>query len=263
MQIKKHSNLLLVYLYIALTVSILASFIGPLVLEKTPASVWVGTAIATVGATFLAAIPAYIVAGGLVGIVRMPRAIHKLAVFSSYLLAGTPSIIIGIVGFLVFSNYLGFGWSILSAMLTLVLLLFPTLTTAFIQMLTPMHSRYFESARSYGIGRSEFLLKMIPSMKFASVIEVLTFGWARSLGDTAAVMLTCGAVLEMPGSLFDSVRLLNYHIYLLAMEEPGGMLEAKSLSFIVIIMLLVLLFVPRYIFSLWTKRNSVLCQSAA
>lgn len=258
MQIRKHSSLLLVYLYIALTISILVSFIGPLALEKTPASIWVGTVIATVGATLLASIPAYIVAGGLVGIVRLPVIVHKLAVFSSYLLAGTPSIIVGIIGFLVFSSYLGFGWSLLSAMLTLVLLLFPTLTTAFIQMLAPMQSRYFESAKSYGTSRLDFLLRMIPSMKFASIIEVLTFGWARSLGDTAAVMLTCGAVLEMPDSLLDSTRLLNYHIYLLAMEEPGGMLEAKSLSFIVLVLLLILLFVPRYLFSLWTKRISVI-----
>jgi ABC-type phosphate transport system permease subunit len=77
------------------------------------------------------------------------------------------------------------------------------------------------------------------------IIDSLTLGWATSLGDTAAVMLTCGALTTFPESIMDSVRLINFHIYLLAMDIPGGMPEARSLSLLLILFLLFLFITPR------------------
>lgn len=238
-------NQWLLWLNLMLTAVMLASFVAPLTLETTTAGIVVGTLFTTVGAVLIAAVPAYLMGGVLSGILKAPGWMRQLVFLSAYVLAGMPSIIIGIIGFLVFCNLLGFGWSMLSAMLTLLLLLYPTMVTAFTQMLTPLGNRYTLLARSTGVGPVEFQFRMVPKLFPKEITEVLVLGWATSLGDTAAVMLTCGALTEFPQSVMDSVRLLNYHIYLLAMEIPGGMVEARTLSLLLILFLLILLALPR------------------
>lgn len=237
----------ILWLYMLMTVSILISFIKPLHFETTTAGILVGTVITTVGAVLIAGLPAYLVAGVMAGIIRLPYWLHAITSISVYILAGMPSIILGIIGFLLFCNTLGFGWSMLSAMLTLLLLLYPTLVTAFTQTLRSFTKRYGATAKSFEIDRLEFLFRLVPSIQKGKLTEVLVLGWATSLGDTAAVMLTCGALTEFPQSILDSVRLINYHIFLLAMEVPGGMPEARSLSLVLIIFLLFLFITPRLI----------------
>ncbi len=235
----------LLWFYLLLTGSIIAALVKPLEFEHTTAGIIVGTIITTVGAVLLAAVPAYLVAGVLAGVIRLPRWLQSLTSVSVYILAGMPSIILGIIGFLLFSIALGFGWSMLSAMLTLLLLLYPTLVTAFANVLRPFNARYGQAAASFGVGPLELLFRLSPAYQKGKILEVLILGWATSLGDTAAVMLTCGALTAFPDSLLDSVRLLNFHIYLLAMDVPGGMPEARSLSLLLIIFLLLLFIVPR------------------
>jgi phosphate transport system permease protein len=233
------------WLYLLMTASIITAFFRPLEFEHTTLGILVGTVITTVGAVLLAALPAYLVAGVMAGIIRLPNWLQSMTAVSVYILAGMPSIILGIIGFLLFCNALRFGWSMLSAMLTLLLLLYPTLVTAFSQMLRPFNERFGKAAESFGVGPLEFLFRLAPAYQKDKIVDVLILGWATSLGDTAAVMLTCGALTSFPESIMDSVRLINYHIFLLAMEVPGGMPEARSLSLLLIIFLLFLFIVPR------------------
>jgi phosphate transport system permease protein len=235
------------WLYLLLTASIIISFIKPLQFEYTTAGIIVGTIITTVGAVLISALPAYLVAGVMAGIIRLPYWLQSMTSVSVYILAGMPSIILGIIGFLLFCNTLGFGWSMLSAMLTLILLLYPTLVTAFSQLLRPFNQRYGMAAKSFDVGPLEFLFRLSPAYQKGKILDALILGWATSLGDTAAVMLTCGALTDFPQSIMDSVRLLNFHIFLLAMDIPGGMPEARSLSLLLILFLLFLFVTPRLV----------------
>ena len=235
----------ILWLYMLLTVSIIATFVKPLQFEHTTAGIIVGTIFTTVGAVLIAALPAYLIAGVMAGIVRLPNWLQSITAVSVYILAGMPSIILGVIGFLLFVNALGFGWSMLSAMLTLILLLYPTLVTAFCQILRPFNQRYGMAAKSFDVGPLEFLFRLSPAYQKGKILDALILGWATSLGDTAAVMLTCGALTAFPESIMDSVRLINFHIFLLAMDIPGGMPEARSLSLLLIFFLLFLFLVPR------------------
>ncbi|MBK1633955.1 hypothetical protein CKO31_25160 [Thiohalocapsa halophila] len=235
----------LLWLYLLLTVSVLATFFKPLEFEHTTAGIIVGTVIVTVGAVLIAALPAYLIAGVMGGIIHLPSWLQSLTAVSVYILAGMPSIILGIIGFLLFVNAFGFGWSMLSAMLTLIMLLYPTLVTAFSQLLRPFNQRYGMAAKPFGVGPLELLFRLSPAYQKGKVLDALILGWATSLGDTAAVMLTCGALTAFPESIMDSVRLINFHIFLLAMDIPGGMPEARSLSLLLTIFLLFLFIAPR------------------
>ncbi len=236
----------LLYLYIGLTI-VLISALWPesFQLNHTPIALWVSTAIVTLCATFAALLPAYLSAAVVTGFYHAPL-FQRCALLILYLLAGMPSIIIGVAGFITFSYGLGLGWSMLSAILTLVFLLAPTLATAFIQLLNQAHSDHYALARGLDMSRTYFLFIWLPTLKKEALVDTLLLGWSRALGDTAAIMLTCGAVMATPTSLLDPVRLINYHIYLLAMEVPGGFTEAQSIALLQIIMI-ALLFIPRWL----------------
>lgn len=235
----------LMWLYIGLTISLVVSLSGPMHFEKTTSGIVFGTIFTIVGSVLVAILPAYLVSIVLADIFPVNRKLSKAVSFSAYILAGMPSIILGIIGFLVFCSALGFGWSILSAMLTLTLLLYPTLVVAFTQMLKPLKNQYLCLSKSHGVTPLEFAFVVIPGFSKRKFLEIIVLGCATALSDTAAVMLTCGALTGFPDSIFDSVRLINYHIYLQAMEVPGGMPEAKSLSLSLVIALIVMLLIPK------------------
>lgn len=221
-------------LYLLFTVAFLSCFVGSFSITRTPASVIVGTLYTAVGSTLVALPPAYLMAGALSGALEFSPRLKGLVSYTVFLLAGMPSIVYGIIGFTLFCRIAGFGWSILSATLTLALLLIPTLTTGLVQVFKPLVDRYQGLNRSLGIGEAEFLFYYIPKLRGRNILVLLQLGWSRAVADTAAVMLTCGAVLEMPASVYDSVRVISYHIYLLAMDEPGGMPEARALSLLMV-----------------------------
>lgn len=230
----------LLFLYVALNVAFVLSFVGAFSLHRTPISILVGTLLVTVGSVAVAVVPAYLMAGVLSGILRFSPRVERLVAFSVYLLAGMPSIFYGIVGFVLFCQVLGMGWSILSASLTLALMLVPLLITAFVQILGPMNAQYRQLVRSLDIAMPAFLFLLIPRHRLRSLLGTLQLSWSRAIAETAAVMLTCGVVLDMPRSAYDSVRVLSYHIYILAMDEPGGMPEAKTLSMLLVLVLVAL-----------------------
>lgn len=246
----------LLWAYLALTVVFIGFFVGPVVIKTTTLGIVVGTLVVTVGAALIAFFPAYLLAGVLANIMPAPPAVRVMAQLSSYILAAMPSIILGVIGFLVFCNLLGLGWSMLSAMLTLLLLLYPTMVTAFLQVLAPLRERYLQHAKACGVGPLEFQFRLMLKMNRKQLFEVFVLGWATSLGDTAAVMLTCGALTGFPSSLLDSVRLINYHIYILAMDTPGGMIEAKSLSLLLLLALVSILVLPRVALVVYQKRTA-------
>jgi phosphate transport system permease protein len=228
----------LLFLYLLFTVAFLSCFVGVFSVERTPVSVILGTLYVAVGSVAVALLPAYLMAGVLSGALRFPAWLHHLVSYAVFLLAGMPSIIYGVIGFVLFCQILGFGWSILSATLTLALMLIPTLTTGLVQVFKPLVQRYEPLNRSLGIRPVAFLFLYLPKFRGSSIVALLQLGWARAVADTAAVMLTCGVVLEMPQSVYDSIRVISYHIYLLAMEEPGGLPEARTLSLLLVVALI-------------------------
>lgn len=223
---------------VAFTVIFLSCFVGGLTVNRTPASVLLGTLYVAVGSVVAALIPAYLMAGVLSGALKFSPWLHGLVSYAVFLLAGMPSIIYGVIGFVFFCRVLGFGWSILSATLTLALMLVPTLSAGLVQVFRPLVQRYENLNRSLGIRPASFLFFYIPRFRGSSILALMQLGWSRAVADTAAVMLTCGVVLKMPQSVYDSIRVISYHIYLMAMDEPGGFPEARTLSLLLVLVLI-------------------------
>lgn len=133
-------------------------------------------------------------------------------------LAGVPSIIFGLFGFLLFVVVLGFGWSILSGGLSLAAMILPTIIRTSEEALRSVPVSYREVAISLGATRWQVASRSVIPYALPGILTGLILGIGRSIEETAVVIFTAGSAVQMPTSLFDSSRTLAVHFYILARE---------------------------------------------
>jgi phosphate transport system permease protein len=147
---------------------------------------------------------------------RLMRIIH----FGTESLAGVPSIIFGLFGFVFFVITLGFGWSILSGGLTLAFMILPTVIRTSEEAIKAVPFSYREVALSLGASRWETILKVVLPSAVPGIVTGVILSVGRAMEETAVVIFTAGSSLAhaIPKSIFDGTRTLAVHIYLLARE---------------------------------------------
>ncbi|MBI4725913.1 phosphate ABC transporter permease PstA [candidate division TA06 bacterium] len=138
--------------------------------------------------------------------------------FGADCLAGIPSIIFGLFGFILFVTILQMGWSLLAGALTLALMILPTIIRTTEEAIKAVPLSYREVSYSLGATRWQTVRKVILPNALPGILTGIMLGVGRSLGETAAVIFTAGASLRIPASVFDSVRTMAVHFYLLARE---------------------------------------------
>lgn len=159
--------------------------------------------------------------------------------FFTEILAGIPSIIFGLFGFSFFVIFLNFGWSIMSGGLTLAIMILPTLIRATEESLKTVPMAYREGSLSLGASKLQTIIKVIIPSCLPGILTGLILGIGRAIGETAAVILTCGSNLKMPTSLFDSTRTLSVHLYTLSSEGISLEKTFATASLLIIIVLII------------------------
>jgi len=138
--------------------------------------------------------------------------------FGTDCLAGIPSIIFGLFGYIFFVTTLRMGWSILSGGLTLAFMILPTIIRTSEEAIRAVPASYREVSFSLGATRWQTVRKVVLPNALPGIVTGVMLGIGRSIGETAAVIFTAGASLRMPHSIFDSVRTMSVHFYILARE---------------------------------------------
>jgi phosphate transport system permease protein len=156
------------------------------------------------------------------------------------ILAGVPSIVFGLFGNALFCKTLGLGFSLLSGGLTLACMVLPILvrtTELGLRMVPPDWRR---GAAALGISRGTALVQVILPAAMPAVVAGLMLGIGRVAAETAALIFTSGYVDRMPGSLFDSGRVLAVHIFDLTMNVSGGEAHAYASALVLVAALIVI-----------------------
>ncbi|MDI6739533.1 MAG: phosphate ABC transporter permease PstA [Candidatus Edwardsbacteria bacterium] len=138
--------------------------------------------------------------------------------FGTDCLAGIPSIIFGLFGFIFFVTTLRMGWSILSGGLTLAFMILPTIIRTTEEAVRAVPRSYREVSFSLGATRWQTVWKVVLPNALPGIVTGVMLGVGRSIGETAAVIFTAGSSLRLPSSLFDSTRTMAVHFYILARE---------------------------------------------
>jgi phosphate transport system permease protein len=144
--------------------------------------------------------------------------VTKIIRFGTDCLAGIPSIIFGLFGYIFFVTILGMGWSMLSGGLTLAIMILPTIIRTSEEAIRSVPQAYREVSCSLAATNWETVYKVVLPNALPGIMTGVMLGIGRSIGETAAVIFTAGSSLMMPHSLNDSVRTMSVHFYLLARE---------------------------------------------
>ncbi len=144
--------------------------------------------------------------------------ISRVIRFGTDCLAGVPSIIFGLFGFVFFVIYLNFGWSILSGGLTLAAMILPTIICTTEEAIKGIPYSYREVSYSLGGTKWQTVTRAILPNAMPGIFTGIILSVGRSIGETAAVILTAGSSLVMPTSLFSPIRTMAVHFYILARE---------------------------------------------
>ena len=176
----------------------------------------VATLAASVGALVIA-VPLG-VAGALFVRFYAPAPLARLYRGIVALLAGIPSVVFGLWGLTVLvpliARWQPPGSSLLAAMLILALMVLPTIALTSESALASVPQGWLNAASALGLSRKGIVLGVaLPAARSGIVSGTLLAG-ARALGETMAVLMVAGNVVQMPGSLFDSVRVLTANIAL-------------------------------------------------
>jgi phosphate ABC transporter permease subunit PstA len=168
---------------------------------------------------------------------RLTRVIR----FGAECLAGVPSIIFGLFGFVFFVITLGFGWSILAGGLTLAFMILPTVIRTSEEAIKAVPPGYREVSLSLGATKWETTRKVVLSSALPGILTGVILGVGRSISETAAVIFTAGSSLStiIPTSLFDGTRTLSVHFYTLAREGISADKAYATATVLVIAILII------------------------
>lgn len=172
-------------------------------------------------------------------------------------LAGLPSIVLGLFGNAFFCIYLGLGFSILSGGLTLSCMVLPILIRTAEEGLRSAPNDYRLTAAALGMSRGAALLHLLLPAAAPAIAAGLMLGIGRAGAETAALIFTSGYVDRMPDSLFDSGRALSVHIYDLSMNVAGGDESAYASALVLIILLLIINSISMSLASYWLRRDVI------
>lgn len=151
-------------------------------------------------------------------------------------LAGIPSIVFGLFGFLAFVIALGWGYSMIAGVLTLVMMVLPTIIRTTEEALLAVPNSYREGSFGLGAGKIRTIFKIIVPTAIPGILSSVILAIGRIVGETAALIYTSGTVAETATSLTDSARTLSVHLYCLLSE---GLFTNQAYATAVILLLLV------------------------
>ena len=133
-------------------------------------------------------------------------------------LAGTPSVVFGLFGLAMFVKYIGFGPSLLSASLTLALLIVPVIIRSSQEALLAVPPEYREASLALGISKWQTIRHVVLPASIPGIVTGSILSIGRVAGETAPILLTGAAYFlpRLPDSVYSQFMALPYHLFVLA-----------------------------------------------
>jgi len=163
----------------------------------------------------------------------------KIVRLTTETLAGIPSIVYGLFGFIFFGVFLGWGLSLMSGSFTTAIMILPLIIRATEESLKSVPDTYREGSFGLGAGRLRTVVRIVIPAATPGILSGVILAIGRIIGETAAIIFTLGNVARMPNNLFDTGRTLSAHMYALANEgtHPG---EAHATAAVLLIFVILI-----------------------
>jgi phosphate transport system permease protein len=143
-------------------------------------------------------------------------------------LAAVPSVVWGLFGIAVLCEGLNLGWSLLSGGLTVAGMILPLFVRLCEEGLRATPDSWREAGRALGLSKTQLLLRIQLPAIAPSMAAALALASGRVIAESAIFLFTAGSSLRMPEGPLDPGRSLALHVYLMAIEVPGGDARAAA-----------------------------------
>jgi len=131
------------------------------------------------------------------------------------LLAAIPSVVWGFIGLTIMNPLIievfdvPVGLTVLNAGIILGLMTAPIMTSIAEDALKAVPDRYREAAEAMGATRWQVIFKVVLPAAKNGLLGAVLLGVGRGFGETMAVLMATGHAVNIPHSIFDSVRALT------------------------------------------------------
>ncbi len=150
------------------------------------------------------------------------------------LLAGIPSVVFGFWGLTTLAPLLGRwqppGVSLLAAAMVLALMILPTVALTAEAALAALPFDYRRHAAALGLSRWVTISGVLLPAARSGIASGTMLAAGRAIGETMAVLMVAGNVVQLPQSLFDPVRTLTANIALELAYASGDHRSALFVS---------------------------------
>ena len=163
------------------------------------------------------------------------------------LLAGSPSVVYGLVGMLVLVPavrsifHVPDGASLLAAIIVLAIMILPSIIKVSVTALDAVPKEYEDASLALGASPVETFFRVsVPAAK-SGIAAAVVLGVGRAIGEAMAVMMVAGNVANMP-SLFQSVRFLTTAVASeMSYSSPGSLQRNALFSIALVLFLFIML----------------------
>ena len=144
----------------------------------------------------------------------------------------------GLFGYLIFVIACKFNYSMLAGILTLAIMILPTIMRTTEEALRAVPDLYREGSFGLGAGRLRTVFKVVLPSAVPGILSGVILAIGRIVGETAALIYTAGTVAGVPSSLLKSGRTLAIHMWAQLSE---GLYTEQAYATAVVLLILVLI----------------------
>ncbi|MGL5681749.1 MAG: phosphate ABC transporter permease subunit PstC [Marinifilaceae bacterium] len=166
------------------------------------------------------------------------------------ILAGLPSVVYGVWGILVVIPWISdrlaprfveysTGYSTLAGGIVLGIMILPLLVSLFVELFSSVPRELREASQSLGATQWQTIRYVLLRRSFPGIIASVTLAISRAMGETIAVLMVCGNIVQIPYSLFDGC----YPLPALIANNYGEMLSLPLYDSALMLAALILLVV--------------------
>lgn len=161
------------------------------------------------------------------------------------LLAGIPSVVYGFWGLVVLVPLIRElnppGPSLLAGIIILTIMILPTIALMADAALANVPQHYLRGAAALGLSRWHTTVHVVLPAAKSGLFTGVILETGRAIGETMAILMVCGNVVQTPDSIFDPIRTLTANIALEMAYALGDHRSALFVSGLVLLAAIILL----------------------
>jgi len=165
--------------------------------------------------------------------------LNEILRFGTETLAGVPSIIFGLFGFILFVMHFQLGVGLLSGTLTITFMILPTIIRASEEALKSVPQTLRESSLALGATKLQTVLRVVVPAASPGIMTGLILAIGRAVGETAALLFTMGSDYRLARDFLSSARVMSVHLYILVREGISFERAFATATILIIIILLI------------------------